>query len=457
MDKPVKNRKPAKLALLSVPLAVAAPMLGDVPVEAAETSKVQEDASQSVKASSPKTTQVTANLPKTMPSKPVSSYRVRSGDTVNKIAKRFGVSVNKIARLNNLGPNSLIRVGQILRLTGSSDKPVSTTSYKVRSGDTLTKIAQLHGLTVKELVAINGITSSTIIYPGQILRVAKVVKIEIPTGQESHEVKAGETLSSIAKQYGLSVSNLRAFNNLTKDSIIYVGQVLSLKRIENTAPELSPEPTTPKEAKRPSGKCELHGYHIVKAGETVSKIAAVYGLSTQSVLTENNLSWSSTIYVGQKISIPGVHEILHCPTITKLSSEMVPNAEVIYKVGKTLGVSDYGIVIALATAMQESSLRNIDYGDRDSVGLFQQRPSQGWGTVAQIMNPEYATRAFFGGLTGPNFGKIKGLLDVKNWEDMSLSRAAQAVQISAYPDAYQKWELSAWSWFDEISSRVGLG
>jgi hypothetical protein len=98
--------------------------------------------------------------------------------------------------------------------------------------------------------------------------------------------------------------------------------------------------------------------------------------------------------------------------------------------------------------MQESSLINIDYGDRDSVGLFQQRPSQGWGTITQIMDPEYSARAFFGGPSGPNAGKIRGLLDVRNWSTMPLAKAAQAVQISAFPDAYQKWELSAWSWFD---------
>jgi hypothetical protein len=158
--------------------------------------------------------------------------------------------------------------------------------------------------------------------------------------------------------------------------------------------------------------------------------------------------------VGQRLNIPGVHEIKKCPSITKLTQEMKQNAEVIYRVGKDLGVSDFGIVIALAAAMQESRLVNIDYGDRDSVGLFQQRTSQGWGTMAQIMDPNYSARAFFGGPTGPNAGKIRGLLDIKNWSAMSLAKAAQAVQISAFPDAYQKWELSAWSWFDLIESET---
>jgi hypothetical protein len=161
------------------------------------------------------------------------------------------------------------------------------------------------------------------------------------------------------------------------------------------------------------------------------------------------------IFVGQKLVIPGVHEIKFCPELTRMTSEMKSNAEVIYRVAKNLSVSDYGIVIALATAMQESGLKNLSYGDRDSVGLFQQRPSAHWGTVEKIMNPEYAARAFFGGRTSPTFGVARGLLDIKDWSSKSLTQAAQAVQISAYPDAYAKWEQSAWVWLDELMSNAG--
>jgi LysM repeat protein len=200
----------------------------------------------------------------------------------------------------------------------------------------------------------------------------------------------------------------------------------------------------------------VHGYHTVQTGESVSKIAAVYGLSTQSILSANALTWSSMIYIGQKLVIPGVHEVKFCPDLTKLNAEMKSNAQIIFRVGKSLGVSDYGIVIALATAMQESSLRNLSYGDRDSVGLFQQRPSAHWGQVEQIMDPEYAARAFFGGKTSPTYGAARGLLDIKDWSNKSLTQAAQAVQISAYPNAYAKWEASAWVWLDQLlSDQVG--
>ena len=85
--------------------------------------------------------------------------------------------------------------------------------------------------------------------------------------------------------------------------------------------------------------------------------------------------------------------------------------------------------IAIATAIQESKLRNLTYGDRDSVGLFQQRPSQGWGTEKQLLDPVYATNKFYDALV-----KIQG------YEQMRITEIAQKVQRSAYPEAYADHE-----------------
>jgi LysM repeat protein len=467
MDRSDKSSLPKKLAFLSVPLAAASPVFADLPATSSETSEVQKTSDAASQSAPNPTTEVTAAIPTVAPASRPTTYRVKSGDTVTHIAKRFGLSVASIARLNNLGPKSLIRVGQVLKLSGTAAPNTAVESYRVKPGDTLSAIAGRHGLSLAELTAINRINSSTLIYPGQVLRVAKVLPASQPplNAPDSYQVVAGDSLESVAKKFSLSLSALREYNGLTRSSIIYVGQILSLKPTAPVAKAPAPKAPTPApsastlsdevsdvDPMRPTGICTIHGFHTVQAGETISRIAAVYGVSTQSVLSSNSLSWSSTIYVGQRLTIPGVHEIKNCPSLTKLTAEMKQNAEVIYRVGKKLGVSDYGIVIALATAMQESSLKNIDYGDRDSVGLFQQRTSQGWGTIAEIMNPVYSARAFYGGPTGPNAGKIRGLLDIKNWSTMTLAKAAQAVQISAFPDAYQKWELSAWSWFDLIEA-----
>ncbi|GAA0740160.1 hypothetical protein Drose_31260 [Dactylosporangium roseum] len=111
-----------------------------------------------------------------------------------------------------------------------------------------------------------------------------------------------------------------------------------------------------------------------------------------------------------------------------LDAEQIANAATITAVGITRKIPHRGLVVALATAWQESKLENLSGGDRDSIGLFQQRPSQGWGKPEQIADPRYAANAFY-----------TGLLKVKGWEQMRVTDAAQAVQRSAHPEAYEKW------------------
>jgi hypothetical protein len=115
-----------------------------------------------------------------------------------------------------------------------------------------------------------------------------------------------------------------------------------------------------------------------------------------------------------------------------ITPEQAENAALIAGVAWDRGLPDRAVVIALATAQQESGLRNIDYGDRDSLGLFQQRPSQGWGTEAQVTDPLYSSATFFDRLVG-----------VPGWDTGRLTDVAQAVQRSGFPEAYQKHEAMA--------------
>jgi len=111
----------------------------------------------------------------------------------------------------------------------------------------------------------------------------------------------------------------------------------------------------------------------------------------------------------------------------KLSAGQAANAATIAAVGIRRGVPKQAVVVALATAWQESDLENLTGGDRDSIGLFQQRPSQGWGTAEQIADPRYAAGRFY-----------SALLKVDGWQEMRVTDAAQAVQRSAYPEAYEQ-------------------
>ncbi|MER5701609.1 hypothetical protein ABT023_06575 [Micromonospora sp. NPDC002296] len=119
-----------------------------------------------------------------------------------------------------------------------------------------------------------------------------------------------------------------------------------------------------------------------------------------------------------------------------LDDEQTANAKAIIAATKKAGMNERAAVISIGTALQESKLENLghlgDRNDHDSQGLFQQRPTSGWGTPEQITDPEYSTLAF-----------LKGLKQVDGWQDMPLTQAAQTVQVSAYPDAYAQWEQQA--------------
>lgn len=119
-----------------------------------------------------------------------------------------------------------------------------------------------------------------------------------------------------------------------------------------------------------------------------------------------------------------------------VTGERADNVKAIVKATKKAGLDERAAVIAVGTSLQESKLENLGHlgevNDHDSQGLFQQRPSSGWGSVEQITDPEYSTTAF-----------LKGLRQVDGWRDLPLTEAAQKVQVSAYPDAYAKWESQA--------------
>ncbi|MEU8264640.1 hypothetical protein AB0C02_28980 [Micromonospora sp. NPDC048999] len=119
-----------------------------------------------------------------------------------------------------------------------------------------------------------------------------------------------------------------------------------------------------------------------------------------------------------------------------LDNAQMANADAIVQAAKDTGVGERGAVIGVATSLQESKLYNLGHlgasNDHDSEGLFQQRPSSGWGTPQQITNPDYASKAFF-----------NALKNVGGWQNLPLTTAAQTVQVSAYPYAYAQWESQA--------------
>ncbi|MER7604702.1 M23 family metallopeptidase [Nocardioides sp. NPDC127503] len=158
----------------------------------------------------------------------------------------------------------------------------------------------------------------------------------------------------------------------------------------------------------------------------------------------------------------------------RLDRTQLTHAATILKVGgRTPGVGRDGVLVALMAALTESSLRMLantsawpqsarfpndgNGGDHDSLGLFQMRPLAGWGTVTELMNATYQARAFFGGEGGPNRGSPRGLRDIPGWRGLPKGAAAQAVEVSAFPDRYARFEPVAEQILDALTVRTDGG
>jgi hypothetical protein len=169
----------------------------------------------------------------------------------------------------------------------------------------------------------------------------------------------------------------------------------------------------------------VRGRIVIATLAILAVLAGVGGCLGWRAMTAN-LPVRLPLSAGCTVSVPDNTERV------SLDVEPMGNAATIAAVGIRRGVPSQAIVVALATAMQESKLSNLSGGDRDSIGLFQQRPSQDWGTAKQISDPRYAAGAFY-----------TALLAVPGWEKMRVTDAAQRVQRSAHPEAYEKWATQA--------------
>ncbi|MFE9694362.1 C40 family peptidase [Micromonospora sp. NPDC005806] len=147
------------------------------------------------------------------------------------------------------------------------------------------------------------------------------------------------------------------------------------------------------------------------------------------------------------VALPAVRPSERPTPTDSWDTEQLEIAATITDVGAAKGVPRWGWVIAVATGMQESGLRNLphlgDSNDHDSIGVFQQRPSRGWGTVAQLSEPAYQAGKFF-----------DKLLTIPDWETMPLTQAAQAVQVSAFPDVYAKWTDNALHLVEQLTNTL---
>ena len=329
----------------------------------------------------------------------------------------------------------------------------------VGDGDTVSSIAERYGVATADILALNGLGWSSLIFPGQRLALpgsGAAAPAPVPVAAElpRHTVVAGDTMSGIAAAYGVALDQMLSANGLSRQSLIFPGQsiVLPPGGTDVAAPAPATPVPVPAPAPAPEASAPPSGEeYTVVDGDTLWDIAARHDLQVSELVAINGLDAAAVIRAGQVLRVARPVAAVSVASVSvALTEEMRGNARIIVEVGRALGVPDHGIVIALAAAAQESGLKNPDYGDLDSLGLFQQRPSQGWGTVEEVLDPVRSATAFYGGAANPNAGRTRGLLDIPGWESLTVTQAAQAVQSSAHPDHYAKWEAAARAWLSEL-------
>ena len=293
------------------------------------------------------------------------TYTVKTGDSLGKIAHRFGTTVTEIKRINHLRSN-IIYPGQKLEIPGhTTTQNESYITYKVRWGDSLGKIAHKFGISVTTLKRINHLRSN-IIYPGQTLKIPtlrKHSKTTVTTKYFIYKVKRGDSLKSLAKRFGTTISEIKRLNHLKRD-IIYIGQRLKIPykasshltyRHKNTSP------TTKSNRIRysPNGlmKVPVYKYYRVRRGDSILKIAKKFRVSPRMIIRLNHLRKPYIIRPGQRLKIlVGYRDVIklnrpiefHFPLDGRVDPTVrekgYPGIFIIGKVGQKVRAAETGIV-----------------------------------------------------------------------------------------------------------------
>ena len=225
------------------------------------------------------------------------TYTVKPGDTLYGISNQYGVSVTELANLNNVTADTL-KVGQVLKIpTSSGENPNNMFMYTVKAGDTLYKIATKYGTTVDKIINLNNLKSTNLSI-GQILRIpedyTKEDEMYLPS-YINYVVKKGDTLYSIAKQYGVSADTIIKDNGLTTNNLS-IGQTLKIRSSgSDVVEECFGEEYIPED--------DASITYTVKKGDNLYNIAKLYNTSALNIMKLNNLS-SDKLSIGQVLKIP---------------------------------------------------------------------------------------------------------------------------------------------------------
>ena len=294
-------------------------------------------------------------------------HTVRTGETLNGIAAAYGVDPLQIARLNNLREPDELAINQRLKLPDDAalvlpeeaPPPGAGVTHIVQAGETLSSIALYYEVSVLTLVQANSLADEDQLDAGQALFIPGVEAPPAAPAESApvgltHVVQAGETLSSLALLYQVSVGALVQANSLTDEDALALGQELFIPGVETP-------PAAPAEA-APVGLT-----HVVQAGETLSSLALLYQVSVGALVQANSLTDEDALALGQELFVPGVEAPPAAPAATTDEPPTVVGVTHIVRAGETLSsiALDYGV--SVADLVQANDLR-----DEDALALGQE-------------------------------------------------------------------------------------
>jgi peptidoglycan endopeptidase LytF len=231
---------------------------------------------------------------------------VEPGETLYSIAIRYNTTVDALIAINSLG-SSAIAVGQVLTLPATGGPATFPRTYILDTGDTLRSVAERFGITWQAIAAYNNIANANYVQAGTTIVIPPVGYVPPttpPVGQpippapanRVYIVQRGDTLSSIAVRFGVTLESIRALNTIRSGNVILVGDVLILPPVGGPVVG-QPHPTTPRQT--------VNGYYTVRAGDTLFAIASSFGVNIYDLAEVNGLLNLNSIYAGQLLRVPG--------------------------------------------------------------------------------------------------------------------------------------------------------
>ena len=274
-------------------------------------------------------------------------YTVKAGDTLYGISRKFGMSLSQLVSANGISTSSVIQPGQTLRVVGGE-----SASTVVITNTASTRTSGRSGMSLNTLLSINGLSQSSVIFPGQSLTVGQSDGRTVSAGYTpskttasststsgTYTVQAGDTLYSIARRSGMSLNTLLSINGLSQSSVIRPGQTLSVSGNASQA-------TATQVSYQSAGSTSGNGTYTVKAGDTLYRIAYNHGISLTTLLSINGLSETSTIRPGQQLVVSGSAKATTSNTkattvsySTGASTHTVQAGDTLFRIAKNNGLT----------------------------------------------------------------------------------------------------------------------